>query len=70
MGLTFALLALKLVSLAGSIATTAGFVGLFAFKDLLGPHVATLLIGGFLAIAVGEGAAWLVARNAKAKVEA
>lgn len=62
-------LMLKLVTLAGSLATTAGFVGLFAFRDVLGPHLVALWVGGFAAIALGEGGAWLLGRRAAATLD-
>ncbi|CAO4163026.1 hypothetical protein [Methylorubrum aminovorans] len=64
-----AIMMLKLLTLAGSIALTAGFVGLFAFKDTLGPHLTTLWLGGLLAVAVGEGGVWLVGRRAAKTIE-
>lgn len=63
MTMLLTLLFLKLITLAGSLATTAGFVGLFAFRDVLGPHLVTLWVGGFAAIVLGEGGAWLVGRH-------
>ncbi|MFJ7440118.1 hypothetical protein ACIQW5_20915 [Methylorubrum thiocyanatum] len=69
MNLLIVLLMLKLVTLAGSLATTAGLVGLFAFRDVLGPHLVALWVGGFAAIALGEGGAWLLGRRAAATAE-
>lgn len=66
MKLPIVLLILKLVTLGGSLATTAGLVGLFAFRDVLGPHLVALWVGGFAAIALGEGGAWLLGRHAAA----
>lgn len=59
----FATLAFKLLVLAGALATTAGVIGFFAFEDALGPHRWSLLIGGFAAIILGEGASSLIARR-------
>lgn len=64
-----AIMLLKLLTLAGSIALTAGFVGLFAFKDTLGPHLVALWLGGFLAVAAGEGGAWWIGRRAAKTIE-
>ena len=64
-----AIMLLKLLTLAGSIALTAGFVGFFAFKDTLGPHLAALWLGGFLAVAAGEGGAWWIGRHAAKTIE-
>lgn len=64
-----AIMLLKLVTLAGSIALTAGFLGLFAFKDTLGPHLTALWLGGLLAVAVGEGGAWWIGRRAAKTIE-
>ncbi|CAA2100604.1 MULTISPECIES: hypothetical protein [Methylobacterium] len=67
MNVLIAMLALKILTLAGSTATTIGLVGLFAFRDTLGPHLVPLWVGGFLAIALGEGGTWLIARRNAAK---
>ncbi|MFD1332323.1 hypothetical protein ACFQ4O_09970 [Methylopila musalis] len=64
MGTVAALLAVKLLTLSGSIATTAWLVSFFAFEDALGAHRWTLFVGGFAAIAAGELGAWLIARQA------
>lgn len=61
MAAMLALLLLKLITLGGSIATTAAVLGLFAFKDTLGPHVVPLAMGGIVAIIIGETGAWLIA---------
>jgi len=53
---------LKLVTLAGAIAQTVGFVGLFAF-EALDPYKWQLLIGGTLVIIASEGTAYLVAKR-------
>ena len=69
MSAAVALLALKLVSLAGSTATTAWLVSFFAFKDVLEPHRWTLLLGGLVAIAIGEGLSYLLGARLKARSE-
>lgn len=53
----------KLVTLAGSTATTAWLVSFVIFTEALAPYRWELLIGGFAAIAIGEGASYLVARR-------
>lgn len=58
-----AMLALKLLSLAGALALITGFIGLFAFRELLGPHLLLLLAGGVLAVAIGEGGSWWLAKR-------
>ena len=60
------LLLLKLVTLGGSIATTAAVLGLFFFKETLGPQVVPLAVGGIAAIIIGEAGAWLLGRFAAA----
>ncbi len=67
MKVVFALLITKLVTLAGSLAITAGLVGLFTFREILEPYLIVLWVGGFLAIAVGEGGAWLIAQREAAR---
>jgi hypothetical protein len=57
-----ALFVLKLITLAGSTATTLGFVSLFAFKDSLGLYTWPLFGAGFAAVLVGELGAYLLAR--------
>lgn len=69
MPILIAIMLLKLVTLTGSIALTAGFVGLFAFKDTLGPHLAVLWLGGLIAVAAGEGGAWLIGRHPAKTIE-
>lgn len=59
----------KLVTLAGTIAITAGFIGLFAFEGTLGPHRTAPWLGGLLAVAVGEGGAWPIGRRAARTAE-
>ncbi|MGH1417396.1 MAG: hypothetical protein ACRBCJ_00910 [Hyphomicrobiaceae bacterium] len=53
----------KIVSLAGSIASTVGLVGIFAFKETLGAYTSHLIVGGFTAIAVGELAGYVLAKS-------
>lgn len=64
MNLLLFIIAFKLVSLAGAIATTVAFVGLFAFRETLAVHVPWLFITGFTMIAIGEGCAWLIGKHA------
>lgn len=64
-----AMLALKLVSLAGALATTTAFIGLFAFRELLGPHIVWLFTAGFIALAIGEGGSWLLAKRLASRDE-
>lgn len=61
-GFLFVLFVLKLVTLAGALAQTVGFVGLFAF-EALDPYKWQLLIGGTLVIIASEGTAYLLAKR-------
>jgi hypothetical protein len=54
--------ALKIVSLLAATAQTVGFIGLFAFESL-DPYKWQLLFGGTLAIAMSEGAVYLLAKR-------
>ncbi len=55
---------LKLITLLGATAQTAGFIGLFAI-DVLKENKWPLLIGGTLAIVFSEGILWALARRHK-----
>lgn len=63
MGQIWILLALKIGSLIGSTASTAGFVGFLAFKETLGDYKWQLIVGGFALIAVCEGLSYLLAKR-------
>lgn len=58
-----AMLALKLLSLAGALALTTVFIGLFAFREILGPHLPLLLAGGLIALAIGECGSWWLTKQ-------
>ncbi len=63
MGAIVGMFAFKLITLAGSIATTLAVVSFFAFSETLAPWFWQLLVSGFIAIGVGEGGALLLARH-------
>ncbi|MFC3691435.1 hypothetical protein [Chenggangzhangella methanolivorans] len=64
MGTVAALLALKLLTLAGSTATTAWLVSFLFFTETLAAYRWELFLGGFAAIAIGELGAALLGRKA------
>lgn len=54
------MLVLKLLSLSGGLVLLTAFIGLFAFREILGPRLPLLFIAGVVALAVGEGGSrWL-----------
>jgi hypothetical protein len=55
-------LALKIVTLIGATAQTAGFIGLFAIEALQ-PYKWQLLIGGTLLVILSEGISYLLAKR-------
>ena len=69
MGTVAALLALKLVTLAGSTATTAWLVSFLFFTETLAPYRWEMFLGGFAAIAIGELGSFLVGKRAALATE-
>jgi len=57
------MLVLKLLSLAGALALLTAVIGLFAFRDILGPRLPMLFAAGAVALAIGEGGSRWLARQ-------
>jgi hypothetical protein len=55
-------IAAKLVSLAGAMAQTAGFLTFFALESLL-PYRWPLILGGTVVIVLGESLHYLITRK-------
>jgi len=59
----FLFLGLKIATLIGSLLSTAGFIGFFAFTATLGSYKWPLLIGGLVLVGLAEGLSYLLARQ-------